>query len=397
MSPSMLQLQALGIQDVFLTQNPEINIFQYKYYRYINFANEIVKLPMTEVASWGRRSSCHIPKKGHLLSKLYLHIKLPQLVKNGGTYASWVDSLGYSIFSEPIELEIGGVVVDKLYPQFMDMWDDLSNSNKQLGRNLMLLKGDLYSSSQYNATQANELIIPLEFWFTKKYNMALPLLSMHNQDIKLNFKFKQFSECVNYDGSQPQLVHIQDSSVIAEYIFLDDAIIPQFQQQKHVFVIEQVQSNGAETIPANTLLYNSSLKFNHPCKELLFALTTKDNMNNNNVYNYSSNDNLPLIQEASLLLDGKRRYEILPEVYYRTMLPDCVHSCVPLKYIYCMPFCIRPEENQPTGSLNMSRFNDVNLALRLTESNPECVLNVYAISYNIVTIQNGTLTFEFAV
>jgi Major capsid protein N-terminus/Large eukaryotic DNA virus major capsid protein len=396
MSPSMLQLQALGIQDVFLTKDPQINIFKYNYYRYVNFATEILKLPMTEVASWGRRSSCVVPKKGHLLSKLYLHIKLPRLTPNGGTYASWADSLGYSIFSEPIELEIGGVVVDKLYPQFLDMWDDLSNSDKQ-GRNLMLLKSDHYSASYYNATQGTDLMIPLEFWFTKKYNSALPLLSMHNQEIRLNFKFKEFSKCVNYDGSQPQLVHIQDSNVVAEYIYLDDVIIPQFQQQKHVFVIEQVQSNGDEAIAANTLLHSSSLKFNHPCKELLFAVSTKENIVNNNVFNYSGSDSLPLLQEASLMLDGKRRYDILPEIYYRTMLPDAAHSCIPLKYIYCMPFCIRPEENQPTGSLNLSRFNDVVLALKLIESNPDCVLNVFAVSYNIVTIEKGTLTLEFAV
>ena len=69
--------------------------------------------------------SCVIPKRGHLLSKLHLHISLPILEKTDGKYACWSDTLGYGIFDGPIELQIGGVVVDRLYPQFLDAWDEL--------------------------------------------------------------------------------------------------------------------------------------------------------------------------------------------------------------------------------------------------------------------------------
>ena len=60
-----------------------------------------------------------------------------------------------------------------------------------------------------------------------------------------------------------------------------------------------------------------------------------------------------------------------------------------------MPFSIRPEDNQPTGSLNLSRFNDVTLALKLIQNNPEIKIHVFAISYNILTIENGILSMEF--
>ena len=44
MSPGLLQLQSVGEQDVFLTQSPQINIFKYSYYRYVNFATEVVEI-----------------------------------------------------------------------------------------------------------------------------------------------------------------------------------------------------------------------------------------------------------------------------------------------------------------------------------------------------------------
>ena len=399
MSPSVLQLQALGIQDVYLTKDPQINIFKYNYYRYVNFATETVKLDTNIVASFGQKISCDIPKRGHLLSKLHLHIKLPALVKRDGSYACWNDTIGYSIFSEPIELQIGGVIVDRLYPQFLNAWDELANPNKKLGKNLMLLKSDVYSANFNNALNPVDLVIPLDFWFTKQYNSALPLLSMFHQNIKINFKLKEFRECVNFDGTMmPNEKLIIKSNIYAEYIFLDDIISKEFQKQKHTYLIQQVQYNGDEVIPANSSVYNSDLKFNHPCKEIVFFGVESQNIDNNNAFVYSKTiDNTSLISEASLLLDGKLRFDNLPEFYYRIIFPENVHSTIPLKYIYTMPFSIRPEDNQPTGSLNLSRFNDVTLSLTLNSNTNNINLYVFAVSYNIITIENGIFTMEFLI
>ena len=398
MPASTLQLQSIGIQDVYLTKDPQINVFKYTYYRYVNFATEILQLPLNDFASFNKKTSCDILKRGHLLSKLHLYLKLPALTKLSGEYLSWTDTIGYAIFSEPIELEIGGVVIDRIYPQFLDIIDEYSNSSKQMGKNFMIGKSDIYVSGYYNANKPLDLVIPLDFWFTKRYNMALPILSMYNQDIKINFKLRDFPQLVNFDGATPDYSNIIESSVYAEYVYLDDYIVEQFQQQKHMFVIEQTQYHEPESIPANTSIFNTTLKFNHPVKEIFFACAEKNIVENNNYFVYSnSTDDGPIITFASLLLDGQRRFDNLPEFYYRCVFPDNVHSVIPMKYIYCMPFCLKPEDNQPTGSVNMSRFNDVVLSVRMRNPNPECFIYVYAVNYNIVTIENGTFTLEFAV
>ena len=126
------------------------------------------------------------------------------------------------------------------------------------------------------------------------------------------------------------------------------------------------------------------------------STSVNDNINTNNYFSYGKrDDDSPLIEEASLLLDGKYRFDHLPEFYYRTIFPDSVHSVIPMKYVYTMPFSIRPEDNQPTGSLNMSRFNDITLALKLCQNNPQMKLFVFAVSYNILTIENGSVVLEF--
>jgi hypothetical protein len=397
MSPSILQLQSTGLQDVYLTQNLQINIFKYSYYKYVNFATETTSLTLNESPAFNRRFTCDIPKRGHLLSKLYLSIQLSPIAKRSGTYACWTDSIGYAIFSEPIELEIGGVVVDRIYPQFMDMWDEFTNGTKQMGKNLMLGKSDIITSAETNAIKPLNLIIPLDFWFTKQYSSALPILSMHSQDIRIHFKLKDFAQLVNYDGDEPEPATVVNAKVLAEYIYLDDIILQQFRKQKHMYVIEQVQFNVTDYIPPNTAIYNSALKFNHPVKEIVFAFAKRDNIEINNYFVYQNDDETPLITSANLIMDGKKKWEdYLEEIVFRTIFPDSVHSVIPIKYVYCIPFALRPEDNQPTGSINMSRFNDVALSVKLPHNSPEMYMYTYALNYNIITIENGSFTLEFS-
>ena len=398
---SQIQLISTGIQDVYLSVKPEINIFQYVYYRYVNFSNELLKLPLNSSPSFGSQTYVTIPKTGgHLLSKMYLHLQLPALTASTRlTYASWVDTLGYAIFSKPIELQIGGIIVDRLYPIGMDLLDELKTSTNKLGHDIMILKSDMYRDSIYNATKPVDLMIPLDFWFTKDYALALPLLSMTNQDIQLNFSFKEFESLVNYNGnSPPTSIDIISGDLYVEYIFLDETIVEQFQSQKHQYIITQMVYNGDEVIPAGRNIFNTKLNFVNPSQELIFACVDENNITNNCFFDYSRRlDQNKLVSQIKLNLDGRNRYDInyLPEFIFRQLLPNNVHSVVPTKYMYVMPFAIKPESYQPTGSANLGRFDEVTLSLQMTPNNPACRLYVYSIAINVVTIENGFLTFEW--
>lgn len=396
---ALLQLQASGSENVYLTQKPDINIFKYIYYRYINFSTEIIQTNLNEFATFGRTSTCNILKKGHLLSKIYLHLKLPALEKINGTYLSWTDTLGYAIFDGPIELSIDGNIVDRMYPVFSDMWDELTtNKSKRDGRNLMLLKSDIYRTTTHNAEQETSLMIPLDFWFTKDYSLALPLVALNSNDIKIKFTLKNFNDCINYDGSlAPTSSTILESSIYAEYIWIDDQFINYFKSNEHFYIINQLEYHDKEIINENILNYTTHLKFKNPSKELLIACVDSNNIINNNHLNYSRSDDKPFIQHISMYLDGRMRFDNLPEFYYRCIFPDTVHTNIPTKYIYTVPFSLKPEDNQPTGSLAMNRFTDISLNFNLTSDNPEMHMYIFSIMYNFLTIKNGKLFFEYPI
>ncbi|NDD52716.1 hypothetical protein EBZ39_02350 [bacterium] len=395
MPPGIIQLQAKGDKEVYLTESPQIDVFKYSYYRYVNFAAETVVLPLNDNVQFGKQTFCKIEKYAHLLSKLYLHVKLPALTKNGGSYVSWTDNIGRALFSRPIELEIGGTVVDYVYPQFMDMWDDLTTGEGHIGRNLMTLKSDTYVSNKYNAIKETDLIIPLEFWFTQRYPMALPLLAMRLQQIRINFFFRNFGELVNYDGAEPDIAQVVESQLLAEYIFLDDTVLPRYTNEKLTYLVEQVRYQGDESIMPGQPLFSTNLKFTKPTKEIVFSCVDTAHLSTNNYFVYSrSTDSKSFIESATLLLDGSRRFDNLPEFYFRSIVPNNVHNSVPLKHIYCIPFSTRPEENQPTGHINLDRFTDVTLSLNMRHNNPGCKIYIYGLCYTIVTIENGVLTMS---
>jgi hypothetical protein len=310
--------------------------------------------------------------------------------------------MGYAMFDGAIEFELNGVIVDRLYSECMDMQTELTNVKP--GFDVTILKSDVYRSTLYNAEKVVEMFIPLPFWFSKHYSSSLPLASMTNHDeMKINFTFRPFEQVIHYDGNSPPLfADIIDSNLVAEYIYLDDTLVNAMQKQKQTYIIDQMKFNGLETIQASNQFHTTSIDIDSSCKELLFAAVDISNINNNNWLNYSLTgingvDTGPLISEVGVFLDNKQRFndDFLSESVFRTYYPSLVHSKIPTKHMYCVPFALRPEIQQPTGSLNLSRFNNVSLTLKMVADNPMAYLYVFGITYNVLVIENGRIEFLF--
>ena len=79
MSGALLQLAALGSQDVYLTGNPEITLFKSSYQRHTHFSLETIQVTFDgDDLDFGKDKSATatIDKSGDLISKMVLVIKL---------------------------------------------------------------------------------------------------------------------------------------------------------------------------------------------------------------------------------------------------------------------------------------------------------------------------------
>jgi hypothetical protein len=82
MPGGLLQIASSGIQDVYLTKNPEITFFKKIYRRPTNFSTEFHKINIDESVKYGDDLFINIPKYGDLLHKSFIKVELPKVILN---------------------------------------------------------------------------------------------------------------------------------------------------------------------------------------------------------------------------------------------------------------------------------------------------------------------------
>jgi hypothetical protein len=99
------------------------------------------------------------------------------------------------------------------------------------------------------------------------------------------------------------------------------------------------------------------------------------------------------IESAVIRLDGYERFQRRGARYFRITQPYQRHTAIPNDFIYLYSFSLRPEDEQPTGSINCSKIDDIMLNLAMTNT-PQMSLYdrtvvVYATNYNVLRIVGG--------
>ena len=313
-----------------------------------------------------------------------------------------------------------------------------------------------FSDTQINgnveSTAGKKLYIPLEFWFCRNIGLALPLIALQYHEVKIKIEFETLNNCV-YKLSSSNTVAPSSTTITAlstlnvnlwvDYIFLDTDERRRFAQLSHEYLIEQIQFTGSENLSNG---YNRiKLNFNHPCKELIWVAKFNSSTNVNQWYNYTLNFTAPTnytlptaettfsypslkttdihdylagtsydnnttsnvilannpagqntvnpFNTCLLQLNGNDRFAERPASYFNYIQPFQHHTNISLnKGINVYSFAIKPEEHQPSGTLNMSRIDTAVLSLSTNPNTPaltNAVINIYATNYNVLRILSG--------
>lgn len=243
---------------------------------------EIVDHPLNGSPDFGRRVNVEILRNGDLAMQLYLKVNLKSIVDTGftGKFA-WVRRLGHALIKN-IECEIGGSQIDKHYGTWMDIWYELTHTYDQ-ERGIKKMIGDVEELTKLESKRADgtikdaaQLMIPLKFWFCRNPGLALPLIALQYHQVRLNFEFADAAKLgVFTSGFNTRLLGMQDASLLVNYVYLDTEERRRFAQVGHEYLIEQLQFTGEEAVPTSssgTTNMKSKLQFNHPSKELIWAI-----------------------------------------------------------------------------------------------------------------------------
>ena len=440
MGGGLLQLVAYGAQDVYLTGNPQITFFKVAYRRHTNFALEAIEQTFNGTSAFGSRVTCQITRNGDLINRIYFVGTLTNETASDKQSSEFdkaialVPYFGLKLL-KTIELEIGGQRIDKHYSEWLYIWNELSlPAGKRDGYKLMV-GGDKYNRSiLLEAQQSYSLYVPLEFWFCRNVGLALPLIALQYHEVKINIEFESLSNMVdknnNYSDrafaaiggttrasalTEAQAVNsslngdtskltLTTAALWVDYIFLDTDERRRFAQLSHEYLIEQLQFTGSDTIAGNTTNSMKSIRmnFNHPCKELIWVIkpeytTTTSNQvappywnnftdrNGDNQYAISKNP----VTMAKIQLNGNDRFAERRGTYFNLVQPYQHHENTPTVFnngINTYSFAIKPEEHQPSGTLNMSR---IDTAVLNVASSVSGTIYIFTVNYNVLRILSG--------
>jgi len=368
MSGALIELVSTGVQDAYITGNPEVSFFRQTYKRHTNFASKPVRLNPIGSIQAGSTISLKIPSKGDLLSHMWIDLGASGTVDGNGIKAR-TDSPAF------FELYIGGQLIDRQDATFITyLWHKfLADSSAKP----FAFQSDITSGgpkAQFGASQ----FIPLQFFFCNG-SCSLPLVALQYHEVEVKVTFST--------GTPPT-----DITFWAHYILLDTTERKMIVDKPMEILIEQVQKlpfTGSTSVAKFELHL-----LNHPVKCLIWADVTSDTFKTENV---------------QLYLNGTEVFE--------TRMPDRYFSHVQSYYGsefgselmkgkesddsgFCSKmysFALKPSKHQPTGSCNFSRLDSAILDLpTVTGVTTAAAFNLYAINFNILRINSGLAGLAFS-
>lgn len=417
MSGAIVQLAAVGAQDVYLTSQPQITFFKTVYRRYTNFAIDSVAQHINGNPTFGSKISVTISRNGDLLKNLWIQYN-PQKVLSGVIPVNNGDTVGANVGHSIIntaDLEINNQIIDRQYGKWLTIWNYLTESNQQVQGNIgnnweEPTYGDTATSydgeraTRYNImaythrAQISDGIVstagppsiawvPLRFWFCRNPGLAIPIIALQYSEIKLNITLGTADGI--YQQATPNVGNgdeFSDLKVYADYIYLDTAERTKFAQNSHEYLIDQLQINENQTQK------EIKLYFKNPVKELIWSPIPKpvyfDGNDDVNVLPGLSSPNSSLSPgDYSIIVNGAVRSSRDYRYYTRNQIWDYHTGYGSVLFpdsVGVYSFSLRPEEFQPSGTCNFSRLDSVQL-VRTSED----AIDIYAINYNVLRIMSG--------
>lgn len=500
----LLQLVALGVQDEKLTRKPVGFFFESSYVSYVNFALEEIENTFNGTVGFGRKVQVDIQRNGDLVWQMTLAVTLPELGQSDAVAVAapggvcWAPNIGHTLLKNA-EIIVGGCEIDKHYGIWFDVYDELTLSAEHLrGYHRMIgqqepqqqLSGqgidDADGVSYKNGVGAvhyvmdglqtprngpvgtpyatpltipggvdpntvntvchpqTTLHVPLRFWFNKNPGLALPLIALQFQQVRVQLEFRPRNECIALvpataggaapvvDGT-PELVN---GVLWVNYVYLDNDARQMMATNPHEYLIKQLQYNQGEGVTTTTP--RLQLNFNHPTTELVWFVQEDDAVsqaavgpnawhvgtilvdqgfytwvpqeggnqwNNYEISSYADyattlSVGVSAIQglhfnpmnTALLRMNGQDRFSTRSGEFFNEVQPYFYHTRVPeSKGVFVYSFAINPEEHQPQGTANLSRIDTLtlNMSLKNIGADNGGVAHVFACNYNFFRVAGG--------
>ena len=190
-----LRLAATGIQDRWLTGEPQFSYFLMNFKRHTKFSIDYVENQFDGDIQFGRTVECTLPgDTGDLIKNMTLKVTLedPQPDALPTNSSVWCPGV-ISHLVEYAELLIGGQVIEKITGEYISMHQQLHNTDDDVNQTLYFLNGHL---RQLPYTQTYTYFMDIPFYFYRNPTLAIPICALTKQRVSVRIKIRRLQELV---------------------------------------------------------------------------------------------------------------------------------------------------------------------------------------------------------
>ena len=232
MAGGLLNLVAVGNQNLFLTGNPKKTFFKFVYAKYTNFGLQRFRLDYEGSRNLNLNEKTHytfkVKRYADLLMDTYLVVRMPHIWSPlyYNPYAEpycqyipyefkWISDLGTQMIDE-IRVTCGGETLQRLTGQYLtalvqrdfnntkkDLYDRMTGNTKRFndpanaGNNDGVYPNSIYSNTPGGAEpsiRGGNLYIPINIWFTLSSKMAFPLVALQYNELEIHVTLRPVRE-----------------------------------------------------------------------------------------------------------------------------------------------------------------------------------------------------------
>tara|TARA_B000000557_G_scaffold171085_1_gene139134 strand:- start:882 stop:2054 length:1173 start_codon:yes stop_codon:yes gene_type:complete len=386
-----INLAVTGIQDQWLTGEPEFSYFLVNFKRHTKFSIEAIETPFDGEPNFDTSIECRIPSnKGDLIRSMMLKFTLPQPTgtASGGKDIRYNKSIGSRII-EHADLRIGGQTIERITGDYIYMYNQIHNNHDDVDQSLYFLSGhNKYIPVSYDWDYS----VMLPFYFFRHPSLALPVCALSKQLVEIEIKFKKLEDItITYTTSSgviedpPSDVSssIKKVSLVTDFFYITENEKNFLLSRPIEYVITQLQMSQFK-MKAGESKKSGMLNFKNPVKEMFFIAKSDDVFKYNPIKHVIMKfNNNTIIDADNLMLSYEQ-----PLKYYTGTTENNfgVYS-----------FSLKPETYYPTGQVNMSRIahNLIEIELDSPDSSFEHKVYVYAVNYNVLHVESGLGGLKF--
>lgn len=207
-SATQSQLTIIDTNDLYLTKDPSLNVYESKSARYTPLAisNHIHRPEQTVSGVPGETVRISLRRTGDLLKSMYLVVRgsfFKDLYPNSdadsssilGPFSSNFNNLSWGPLAyyaiDNVQLKLNSTIVDTLYGDWMYVWTEcLEPTPDRPSFKTLISQMSTNTADQDSSSCPNEFYyLPLPFWFMTHPSLALPLVALANTEIELSITF----------------------------------------------------------------------------------------------------------------------------------------------------------------------------------------------------------------